>query len=386
VVSDARAVGRTFVPGLTLAERFYREAIRPILDASFPGLPHSAALIGCGSEVLGFDTAVSTDHHWGPRAMLLLAEDDHARHADAVHEALRQSLPVSFLGWPTGFGPPDEIGVRKLAVATSGPVDHMVTVETIGGFLGGYLATDVEHPLTPVDWLMIPSQLLRSITGGGVFHDDLGVATMLARFAWYPHDVWLYLLSAAWMRIGEEEHLVGRAGQVGDELGAAVIGARLVRDVMRLCFLMERDHAPYPKWYGTAFARLEVAGTLRPVLERVVHAAHWIERDRALSEAYAVLASRHNALGLTAPLPVEPEPFDRRPGDLCERQRTSSHDRPFSVIRGDRFAAALRDRIVDPDVLALPRWLGGVDQWSDSTVLLSEGATPRARLAPGLRR
>ena len=61
-----------FIPGLELAGRFYREAVRPILDDAFPGLAHAAALIGSGSEVLGFDTAMSADHHWGPRAMLFL--------------------------------------------------------------------------------------------------------------------------------------------------------------------------------------------------------------------------------------------------------------------------------------------------------------------------
>jgi hypothetical protein len=36
--------------------------VRPVLDAHFPGLAHSAALIGDGSDVLGFDTPVSRDH------------------------------------------------------------------------------------------------------------------------------------------------------------------------------------------------------------------------------------------------------------------------------------------------------------------------------------
>ena len=57
----------TFTPGVELARRFYWEAVRPVLDAEFPGLKHSAALIGTGSEVLGFDTPMSADHHWGPR-------------------------------------------------------------------------------------------------------------------------------------------------------------------------------------------------------------------------------------------------------------------------------------------------------------------------------
>jgi hypothetical protein len=35
-----------------------------------------------------------------------------------------------------------------------------------------------------------------------------------------------------------------RAGLAGDELGSAVIAARLVRDCMSLCFLMEWQCAP----------------------------------------------------------------------------------------------------------------------------------------------
>jgi hypothetical protein len=45
-----------------------------------------------------------------------------------------------------------------------------------------------------------------------------------------------------------------------------VLVARLVHDLMRLCFLLERRYAPYPKWLGTAFARLEVAATIGPLL------------------------------------------------------------------------------------------------------------------------
>ena len=44
-----------FVPGLELSRQFYDELVRPIVDARYPGLPHSAALLGRGSEVLGFD-------------------------------------------------------------------------------------------------------------------------------------------------------------------------------------------------------------------------------------------------------------------------------------------------------------------------------------------
>ncbi len=51
-----------FLPGLELAQRFYQEAVQPILAMSFPMLPYGAALLGSGSDVLGFDTPMSTDH------------------------------------------------------------------------------------------------------------------------------------------------------------------------------------------------------------------------------------------------------------------------------------------------------------------------------------
>jgi hypothetical protein len=73
---------------------------------------------------------------------------------------------------------------------------------------------------------------------------------MRERLAYYPRDVWLYLLAAGWARIGQEEHLMGRAGTVGDEVGSALIGARLVRDIMRLAFIMERTYAPCAKWFA----------------------------------------------------------------------------------------------------------------------------------------
>src|SRR5262245_43062509 len=91
----------TFIPGLELGRRFYQEAVRPILDAAFPGLPHGAALLGRGSEVLGFDDELSTDHDWGPRVMLFLREDDHRRWAEAINEAMRQRLPRRFRDYAT---------------------------------------------------------------------------------------------------------------------------------------------------------------------------------------------------------------------------------------------------------------------------------------------
>jgi hypothetical protein len=351
-----------FIPGLKLSDAFYREAVRPVLDADFPGLRHAAAIIGSGSEVLGFDTSMSADHHWGPRVMLFLDETDHARYRDALHERLRHRLPYTFRGYPTSFSPPnpDDNGTQLLQAVESGPVNHRVEILTIRS-LGDYLGIDPHADLEPSDWLTLPEQKLRSITAGAVYHDDIGLEAVRRKFAYYPHDVWLYLLAAGWTRIGQEEHLMGRAGYVGDELGSQIIAARLVHDLMRLCFLMERQYAPYPKWFGTAFAQLDSGPQLAPILRAALMADTWPEREQHLGRAYELAAARHNTLGITELLPATVSPF---------------FGRPFQVIHGERFAAAIKARIQDERVKRIPTDIGGIDQFSDSTDLLEN---------PGLR-
>lgn len=352
-----------FIPGLQLCERFYWEAVRPILDARFPGLQHAAALLGSGSEVLGYDDVMSTDHHYGPRVLLFLHEADWRSSVQAIHQALATDLPYHFLGYSTNFSEPDpnDNGTQLLTEIDSGPVNHRVALHTLKSFFIEQLNFDIAQPLTPADWLTFAQQHLLTITAGKVYHDDIGLEQVRQRFAFYPHDVWLYLLAAGWARIGQEEHLMGRAGLVGDEIGSALIGARLVRDIMRLCFLMEKRYAPYPKWFGTAFKRLACADELQPALTEALHARSWQERQRWLVPAYEQIAAMHNALGVTGPLP---------------EQACSFFGRPFQVIAFHGFEGALLTQIRDPAMLSIAerRPIGSIDQFSDSTDLLENTA------------
>jgi hypothetical protein len=129
-----------------------------------------------------------------------------------------------------------------------------------------------------------------------------------------------------------------------------------VRDLMRLCFLIERQYAPYIKWLGTAFRQLDCGQYLVPVLQRVLQAEAWQQRERHLSAAYGHVAQLHNTLGITAALDPSVSPF---------------YGRPFLVLHAERFAEALHAEISSPEVRALPKYLGGIDQFVDSTDVLS---------------
>jgi hypothetical protein len=352
-----------FIPGLELAQGFFHDEVQPILESHYPGLPYSAALIGSGSEVLGFDTEMSADHHWGPRTMLFLCPDDFASKRDDIRATISNGLPTTYRGHSTNFSEPDpeDNGVQLLQPVASGPVNHRVEMYTLHGFFLDYVNVDIAETLEAADWLTLPQQKLRSITSGRVFHDDLGLEEIRARFSWYPHDVWLYVLASAWARIGQEGHLMGRAGLAGDEIGSAIIGSRLVRDIMRLAFLMEKEYAPYAKWFGTGFTRLRSAGRLAPFLTDALPTVTWEQREASLCPAYEILAQMHNDLGITERLPTQVSQF---------------WGRPFRVIQGDRFTKAIMHRIRDRQIVALTRRrpIGSIDLWSDSTDLLEDGS------------
>jgi hypothetical protein len=368
----------SFVPGLELSRRFHREVVAPVLADRFPRLCYAAARMDNGSDLFGYDTQRSRDHDWGPRVQILLDGADAAL-ADRVLSAIGRALPRTFHGVPTRFAP--DAG-RGLGVPAIDGTRHGVTVREVGDWCRQALGFDPLAGVALLDWLAVPTQRLAEFTGGDVFHDGLpaagiggngepaggGLAVRRTQLAWYPPDVWRYVLAGAWSRVAEEEPFVGRCGEVGDELGGAVVAARIVRDLMRLALLLDRRYPPYGKWVGTAFARLRDIDGLATALADVLAAAGPAQRQRRLCRAYELLAVRTNRCGLAGPVEPTVRPF---------------HDRPFLVLDAGRFTRALRGAIGDPRLRALPP-LGAADQLVDHPAVLTDAARTRSVVAAAL--
>ena len=354
-----------FVPGLKLSELFYEETVRPVLQKHFPQLPYSAALIGHGSEVLGFDTERSTDHHWGPRVQIFLNADDNARYSSPVREVLSRELPVRFRGYSTNWGPPDGKGVQLLQAVESGPVNHRVETLTIRAFVENLLCFDPYGGIDVLNWLTFLQQELLCLTAGKVFYDGLGeLENIRSKFSYYPHDVWLFLIASQWMKISQEETFPGRCAEVGDDIGSRIIAARLVRELMRLCFMLEKNYIPYSKWFGSAFLRLRCAGELAPVFLQVMSAGPWKEREAWLCRAYEAIGSMHNSMGITEYIEPRVQPF---------------YGRPYLVPDAERFARATMSALKDTQLKAIGLNVGSVDQFDGSDATTNPHLTQRLR-------
>lgn len=340
--------------GVELSRGFYTDIVRPWLSDVAPELRHSAALIGYGSELLGFDDELSKDHNWGPRVLIVLTQDHFGDHARRLVGDFSKIAPSHYLGEPIGWRsrphPPAN------GVEAAGALEHGLEFHTLEALLEGHIAVRSVDNLNALQWLGFAEQKLLALTSGAVFHDDDSrLSQARDRLGYFPDDVWLYKIACQWRRIAEEQAFVGRAGYAGDDLGSRVVAARLVRDVMRLGFLLERRYAPYSKWLGSGFARLSIAGPLSPHLQRALRSSEWAERGDALASAYLELAHRQNALGIAAFEPVV-GPY---------------YDRPFTTINADDAVEAAHSAISDASIRQLPI-VGSLDQVSDLTPLLED--------------
>jgi hypothetical protein len=327
--------------------------VQPILARRFPELRYAAALIGYGSEVLGFDDEMSQDHEWGPRVQLFT---DEVERAQEIERTLAEELPTTFAGFPTNFAHDEDPDTVRMTAIESGPVAHRVQTFKLADYLRVRIGVDPREGLTAADWLVTPSQQLLELTAGDVFADPTGDLTRVRKLlAWYPHDVWLLAMAGHWKRIAGFEHLHGATLIRRDELGSRLLAAALARDLMFLGFLQHRRYAPYPKWFGAAYAELNLPES--EALVAALSAGGTDASEDAFVTAYELVAGRHNELAVTE----EVEPTVRQ-----------FWGRPIRILSADRFVDALRKAISDPEVKAVEHETGAFDAVSDNTQLMGD--------------
>ena len=124
---------------------------------------------------------------------------------------------------------------------------------------------------------------------------------------------------------------------------------------MRLCFLYKDTYAPYSKWFGTAFSRLDVDGKVKHTINLALSANSLEEREDRLVEAQALVAEMHNASGLT---------------ELVDYQIESYFGRNIKVILADKFAEVTVNELINTAFENVPligtlSQIGGLSSFAD---------------------
>lgn len=330
----------TFIKGKELGEQFFREVAKPILDQNFPDLVYTAGLLGYGSDILGYDDMISSDHMWGPRFYLFLRQED-LEQKENIMEVFSRTFPYTYRGFSVHFSKPDpnDHGVRHAEAITEGEVSPLIFISTFEEYLLEYLGAGSLDNLTLTDWLTFAEHKLLSLTCGKLFADDLRIQNELDKISFYPPEVKMYLIASNWSLAAEEQAFVKRCASVGDETGSILACARIAERLIRLAFLYCSRYAPYSKWIGTAFTELPVSEEIKNAIRAALTALSIKEREKNLVLAQKLLADLHNSLELTEPVEVQIQKY---------------FDRDILVIFADRIAAAAAKQLAGTELAGYP--------------------------------
>lgn len=222
--------------GLELARAYFDACV----DGLFAGLPCSlrsrsaCGLIGPGSECLGFDDALSTDHDFGAGFCVWLERDDFERYGSVLQQRYDE-LPASFMGY----------GIRVYVGA-----DRRVGIFDIDAFCHRYSGLSAS-PRTSRDWLFLPEQLLAEFTAGAEFADPAGLmeSRRAPYVAYFPEEVRRKKFAAECAIMAQAgQYNVPRCLKRRDFVAANAARAEFIKACLASMHVLARVYMPFYKW------------------------------------------------------------------------------------------------------------------------------------------
>ncbi len=245
--------------GIELAQAFWEEYGKPMVENNFPQYAHriAAGLAGHGSECFGFDDETSTDHDFDAGFCLWITDEDEREFGFKLFRAYSK-LPREFKG----------IKLQKASALGSGSKG----VHTISEFYSSYTGRN-GAPETWQEWLYTPSHYFAEAVNGKVFTDSLGVFTKIRNEILHgmPEDVRLKKIASKAINMAQSgQYNFKRCLAHGDNAAAQLALSRFVEQAAEMVFLLNRAHAPYYKWLLRGAETLPVLGDQIEILRSLL--------------------------------------------------------------------------------------------------------------------
>lgn len=231
-----RARMRGAISGLSLSKDYFEQVGKPMLMQEFPDYFERMAigLCGEGSDCLGFDDAISTDHDYGPRFVIWLSEEDYEKIGVQLQSAY-EKLPKEWNGY-----------CRVESAQGSGRTGVMTYAQYFKRILG------IDHlPQTESEWLFVEECGLRAAVSGEIFHDPQGTfSAMLTKLKeHYPVPLCARKKMqefALYEQCGPYNY--PRMARRGDMAAANLLLAEAIEHAAKLLYLSRKIYAPHKKW------------------------------------------------------------------------------------------------------------------------------------------
>lgn len=243
--------------GLELSKEYYLTYGKEMLEGSFKDyLPFiSVGLLGNGSEVLGFDDEVSTDHDFEPGFCIFIPGEDIIDRTTAFKmERAYAKLPEEFMGY------------KKQKISPVGGARHGVI--RIDEFLTNKLGS-ADGKMSMYQWLTIPTQYLCEVTKGEIFHEGNNrLSEIRDGLMVMPKDIRLKRLAGHLLLMSQSgQYNYKRMVDHGELAAASMCVHEFVKNTLAAIYFLNNEYMPYYKWQFRGLKNLDILSELAFPLE-----------------------------------------------------------------------------------------------------------------------
>lgn len=244
--------------GIELAEKYYEAFGKDMLSQKFSAIKSSLAIgiLGGGSECLGFDDEISTDHDFEPAFCIFVN--------DAIDDKTFFELEREYAKLPDEF-----LGYKRNKFSAVGGNRHGVI--RISDFLLAKIGSKTAE-LSLDDWFFIPEQALLEATSGKIFCDESNALVgKLSRLSYLPEDVRLKKLAGNLLMMAQSgQYNYERVLKRGDTAASQLAVIEFVKATLNVVFLLNKKYIPYYKWTFRALAGLPILSSMKNDLEFLI--------------------------------------------------------------------------------------------------------------------
>lgn len=250
-----REENHQFLSGMELSKLYYQYYGKPYIESHFPNEKITIGLFGMGSECFNMDDAVSQDHDFYPRFMMLIEEKDQER-LEKKLQSFYDELPTYFLGYGK------EEGLYREKREGVFIVEHYF--ESLFG--QHYLLNE------PLDWFYMDVTQLSMIQNGELFEEDKTKFSYLREsLKSFPEDVRIKKIMTSLSKMaqyGQYNYQRMRCRQ--DHVTASLCLNNFIDEALKLVYLLEKEYYPYYKWRYLLAKKKELQLSLLQDIETLV--------------------------------------------------------------------------------------------------------------------
>jgi len=241
--------------GLELSKKYYLAFGAPMIKKQFPELENRVAvgLCGEGSECLGYDDDISSDHDFEPSFCMFITDEDEEQYGFQLKRAYSK-LPKEFEGY------------KKQAVSPAGGSRRGVI--RISDFYRRFIGVP-GAPENDLQWLYISPNSLLEACNGEIWRDDLGEFSAVRNIikSGYSEDIRLKKIAAHCVTAFQAgEYNYGRLILRGDTGAAQLAVFEYAKHIISVIYLLNHRYEPYYKWVYRGMDDLPVLGDLKEAL------------------------------------------------------------------------------------------------------------------------